>query len=30
MEVAAATTPLPPDVDYDRVDGLLLEMLGAG
>ena len=29
MEAAAATTQLPPDVDYDRVDGLLVELLDA-
>jgi predicted nucleotidyltransferase len=29
METAAAATQLPPDVDYERVDGLLLELLGA-
>jgi uncharacterized protein len=29
METAAAATQLPPDVDYERVDGLLLEVLGA-
>lgn len=29
METAAAAAQLPLDVDYDRVDGLLLELLGA-
>jgi predicted nucleotidyltransferase len=28
MEAAAATTQLPPDVDYDRVDALLADVLG--
>jgi hypothetical protein len=28
METAAAATQLPSDVDYERVDGLLLELLG--
>jgi uncharacterized protein len=30
MEAAATATQLPPDVDYERVDGLLIELLGAG
>ena len=29
MEAAATATQLPPDVDYERVDGLLIELLGA-
>jgi uncharacterized protein len=29
MEAGAAATQLPPDVDYERVDGLLVELLGA-
>ena len=30
MEAAAPNAQLPPDVDYERVDGLLIELLGAG
>jgi uncharacterized protein len=30
MEAAAATTQLPLDVDYERVDAMLVELLGAG
>jgi predicted nucleotidyltransferase len=30
MEAAAAATQLPPDVDYERVDALLVELLRAG
>jgi hypothetical protein len=30
METAAVTSQLPHDVDYERVDGLLVELLGAG
>jgi predicted nucleotidyltransferase len=30
MEAAATATQLPPDVDYERIDGLLIELLGAG
>lgn len=29
MEAAAPATQLPPDVDYERVDGLLVELLGS-
>jgi uncharacterized protein len=29
METAAAATQLPPDVECERVDGLLIELLGA-
>ena len=30
MEAAAPNAQLPPDVDYERVDGLLIALLGAG
>ncbi|MES1183994.1 MAG: nucleotidyltransferase domain-containing protein [Myxococcales bacterium] len=30
MEAAAPNAQLPTDVDYERVDGLLIELLGAG
>jgi uncharacterized protein len=30
METAAAATQLPPDVDYERVDDLLVELLRVG
>jgi uncharacterized protein len=30
MEAAATATQLPPDVDYERIDGLLIELLAAG
>jgi uncharacterized protein len=30
MEAEATATQLPPDVDYERVDCLLVELLGAG
>jgi uncharacterized protein len=30
MAAAAAATQLPADVDYEQVDGLLVELLGVG